>query len=127
MAGEERAPPFGRFHPLGDSVVQVLVDIRCGSWVNWGSTHFSLCVRGAPAQVQRLRLELFSARLICAAAGVAFLRPMERPQRVRLLSVVSQQRPTHRPLISSQRRGVAQTLSTIPGASHEQPTLSLKP
>jgi hypothetical protein len=45
MAGEERAPPFGRFHPLGDSVVQVLVDIRCGDWVNWGSTHFSLCVR----------------------------------------------------------------------------------
>ena len=45
MNGEERAPPFGRFHPLGDSVVQVLVNIRCGDWVNWGSTHFSLCVR----------------------------------------------------------------------------------
>jgi len=45
MNGEERAPPFGRFHPLGDSVVQVLVDIRCGDWVNWGSAHFSLCVR----------------------------------------------------------------------------------
>jgi Putative ATP-dependent DNA helicase recG C-terminal len=45
MNDEERAPPFGRFHPLGDSVVQVLVDIRCGDWVYWGSTHFSLCVR----------------------------------------------------------------------------------
>ena len=45
MNGEERAPSFGRFHPLGNSVVQVLVDIRCGDWVNWGSTHFSLCVR----------------------------------------------------------------------------------
>jgi hypothetical protein len=45
MNGEERAPPFGRFHPLGDSVVQVLVDIRCGDWVNWGRAHFSLCVR----------------------------------------------------------------------------------
>ena len=45
MNGEERAPSFGRFHPLGDSVVQVLVNIRCGDWVYWGSTHFSLCVR----------------------------------------------------------------------------------
>jgi hypothetical protein len=38
----------------------------------------------------------------------------------------SQQRPSHWPLISSQRRGVAQTMPTIPGASHEQPTLSFE-
>ena len=39
--------------------------------------------------------------------------------------VASQQPPSHRPLISLQRAGVAQTMPTI-GASHEQPTLSLK-
>jgi hypothetical protein len=40
--------------------------------------------------------------------------------------LASQQRPSHRPLISSHRRGVAQTMPTIPGASHEQPTLSFE-
>ena len=45
MNGEERAPSFGRFHPLGDSVIQVLIDIRSSDWVDRGSTHFSLCVR----------------------------------------------------------------------------------
>jgi hypothetical protein len=37
----------------------------------------------------------------------------------------SQQPPSHRPLISLQRGRVAQTIESIPGASHEQPTSSL--
>jgi hypothetical protein len=44
MSGQERAPSFGRLHPLGNSVVQVLVDIRCGDWIDWGNAHFRLCV-----------------------------------------------------------------------------------
>src|ERR1700722_20219160 len=43
MSGQERAPSFGRFHPLGNSIVQVLVDIRCGDWVDWGNARFRLC------------------------------------------------------------------------------------
>jgi hypothetical protein len=30
---------------LGNSIVQVLVDIRCGDWVDWGNAHFPLCGR----------------------------------------------------------------------------------
>jgi hypothetical protein len=43
MSGQERAPSFGRFHPLGNSIVQVLVDIRCGDWVDWENARFRLC------------------------------------------------------------------------------------
>ena len=43
MRGQERAPSFGRLHPLGNSIVQILVDIRCGDWVNSGNARFRLC------------------------------------------------------------------------------------
>ena len=43
MSGQERAPSFGRLHPLGNSIVQGLDDIRCGDWVDWGNAHFRLC------------------------------------------------------------------------------------
>ena len=43
MGGQERAPSFGRLCPLGYSIVQVLVDIRCGDWVNRGNARFRLC------------------------------------------------------------------------------------
>jgi hypothetical protein len=45
MNGEERAPPFGRFHPLGDSIVQILVDIRRGDRVDGNHADFSGCGR----------------------------------------------------------------------------------
>jgi hypothetical protein len=43
MSGQERAPSFGRLHPLGNSIVQILVDIRSGDWVDCGNSHFRLC------------------------------------------------------------------------------------
>jgi hypothetical protein len=34
MGGEKRAPSIGRFRPLGDSIIQVLVEICCGDRVD---------------------------------------------------------------------------------------------
>src|SRR4029077_18025138 len=34
MNGEERAPSFHRLPPLRNSIVQILVEIRCGDWVD---------------------------------------------------------------------------------------------
>ena len=45
MNGEERAPSFHRLHPLGNSIVQILVDIRCGDRVDGNQAHFSVCRR----------------------------------------------------------------------------------
>jgi hypothetical protein len=45
MNGEERAPSFDRLHPLGNSIVQILVDIRCGDRVDGGHAHVSVCRR----------------------------------------------------------------------------------
>ena len=43
MSGQERAPSFGRLCPLGCPIVQILIDIRCGDWVDCGNAHFPLC------------------------------------------------------------------------------------
>jgi hypothetical protein len=45
MNGEERAPSFHRPHPLGNSIVQILVDFRCGDRVDGNHAHFSACRR----------------------------------------------------------------------------------
>jgi hypothetical protein len=45
MSGEKRAPSFDRLHPLRNSIVQILVDIRGGDWVDRNHAHFSLCRR----------------------------------------------------------------------------------
>ena len=44
MGGQERAPSFGRLRPLGNSIVQVLVDIRRGDWIDRRNLGFRLCV-----------------------------------------------------------------------------------
>ena len=45
MGGQERAPSLGRLRPLSDSIVQVLVEIRCGDGVDRGSVCFRPCGR----------------------------------------------------------------------------------
>ena len=45
MGGEERAPSFNRLHPLGNSIVQILVNIRCGDRVDGNHAHVSICRR----------------------------------------------------------------------------------
>jgi hypothetical protein len=45
MSFEERAPFFDRLQPLGISIVQILVDIRCGNRVDGGHAHVWLCGR----------------------------------------------------------------------------------
>ena len=42
MSAQERPPPFDRLHPLGNSIVQILVDICCGDRVDGGHAHFPL-------------------------------------------------------------------------------------
>jgi hypothetical protein len=42
MSGEERAPSFERPDPLGDPIVELLVDKRCGRWVDRGKGRFRL-------------------------------------------------------------------------------------
>jgi hypothetical protein len=77
---------------------------------------FRVCGRELPNGVSRVGRRLSRER-----RGSQALANTTAP------SASSQQRPSHWPLISSQRRRVAQTMPTTPGASHEQPTLSLKP
>jgi hypothetical protein len=45
MSGQEQAPSFGRFRSLGNSIVQVLVDIRRGDWVDGNHAHISIWKR----------------------------------------------------------------------------------
>jgi hypothetical protein len=45
MSFEKRAPSLDRLHPLGNSIVQILVDICSGDWVDGNHAHFSLCRR----------------------------------------------------------------------------------
>jgi hypothetical protein len=45
MSAQKRAPSFDRLDPSGNSIVQILVDIRCGDRVDGGNAHFPLCGR----------------------------------------------------------------------------------
>ena len=51
MSGEERAPSLDRAFPLGDPIVEVLVDTRRGRRVNEAAGHFRLC--GGPLLLAR--------------------------------------------------------------------------
>jgi hypothetical protein len=42
MSTQEGPPSFGRLCPLGDPIVQVLVDIRCGDWIDRENARFWL-------------------------------------------------------------------------------------
>jgi hypothetical protein len=45
MSGQKGAPSFGRLRPLGNSIVQVLIDIRGRDGVDRGNAHLRLCER----------------------------------------------------------------------------------
>jgi hypothetical protein len=45
MSAQERAPSFDRLHPLRNSIVQILIDIRRSGWIDGGHAHFPLCGR----------------------------------------------------------------------------------
>jgi hypothetical protein len=48
MSSQEQEPSFGRLFPVGNSIVQVLVDIRRGDRINRGNIHFPLCGSEGP-------------------------------------------------------------------------------